>query len=136
MPPRFNIPPLTRALLLTTIFQTVVYASLKYKLWISSTSSTATARPDNIQAIPYLTLVPGPSLFFPWVFVTATFVEGNIFTLVVALNAVFYGGKYLERAWGSREFGKFVGVVTVVPNFWTMAIVWTWYVMGGETDKL
>lgn len=47
---------------------------------------------------------------------TATFVEQNIFTVVITGATVLYGGKYLERAWGSREFAKFIFVVALVPN--------------------
>ncbi len=61
-------------------------------------------------------MVPQRALFQPWVFVTATFAEQNVITLLVAAITIFYGGKYLERAWDSREFGKFVIVVIVASN--------------------
>ena len=65
----------------------------------------------------FLALIPQWSLFHPWVFFTATFAEQNIFTMIIAAATVLYGGKYLERAWDSREFGKFVLIVTLIPNF-------------------
>lgn len=40
-------------------------------------------------------------------------------TLLIAGATILYGGKYLERAWGSREFGKFLLVVILVPNLVT-----------------
>jgi Eukaryotic integral membrane protein (DUF1751) len=46
---------------------------------------------------PYLPLVPS---IYPWTLLTATFVEQNIFTVVLNAATLFYGGKYLERAWG------------------------------------
>lgn len=65
----------------------------------------------------FLVLVPQRALFQPWVYFTATFAEPNIITLLPAGFTIFYGGKYLERAWESREFGKFVLVVTLISNF-------------------
>jgi hypothetical protein len=43
-------------------------------------------------------------------------VEQNIFTLLINLATVYYGGKYLERAWSSAEFGKFILVVSLISN--------------------
>lgn len=64
----------------------------------------------------FLVLVPQRALFQPWVFLTATFAEPNIITLLLAGFTIFYGGNYLERAWESREFAKFVLVVTLISN--------------------
>ena len=134
MPPRFNIPPLTRALLLTTVGQSVIYAGLKYKMWMTEADSTS--RPHASGAIPYITVVPPQSIFFPWTFFTATFVEGNIFTLIIALNTIFYGGRYLERAWGSKEFAKFIAVVSGLSNALVLTELYLWHVLTGSTDKL
>jgi hypothetical protein len=43
-------------------------------------------------------------------------VEQNIFTVLLNAATLFYGGKYLERAWGSREFAKFIVIIAVIPN--------------------
>ncbi|KAK8107830.1 eukaryotic integral membrane protein-domain-containing protein [Apiospora kogelbergensis] len=67
--------------------------------------------------VEWLTLVPQLSLFYPWTFVTTTLVESNIFTLSIAGFTLFHGGRYLERAWSSREFAKFLLVVSLIPNF-------------------
>ncbi|KAL7270005.1 hypothetical protein RUND412_007300 [Rhizina undulata] len=126
MPPRVNIPPLTRAALIISVILTVFTSALRYRLQISqqlpttppSDSPDAPSEPGTspILTVPYLTSVPAQSLLFPWTLLTSTFVEQNIFTLIVALGTLFYGGKYLERAWGSKEFGKFLLVVSLVPN--------------------
>jgi membrane associated rhomboid family serine protease len=48
--------------------------------------------------------------------VTASFVEQNVFGLLVSGLTLFYGGRYLERAWGSAEYAKFILIVGVIPN--------------------
>jgi membrane associated rhomboid family serine protease len=48
--------------------------------------------------------------------VTSAFAEENILTILIGGATIYYGGKYLERAWGSSDFGKFMLVVTAIPN--------------------
>lgn len=102
---RINIPPLTRILLVLLGAISLIYQITHLKNW------SVPGDPD------FLALIPQWSLFHPWVFFTATFAEQNIFTMIIAGATVLYGGKYLERAWDSREFGKFVLIVTLIPNF-------------------
>lgn len=109
MPYRFNIPPVTRALLVTLIFQSILSAAIRYRQWTENAHII----------IPYLTLVPQLSLTFPWTFLTSTLVEGNIFTIVISGATLHYGGRYLERAWSSKELAKFMVLVSLVPNFLT-----------------
>lgn len=78
---------------------------------------------------PYLSVVPGKSIIYPWVFVTASFVEQNLFGIIVSGATFFYGGRYLERAWGSAEFGKFVLVSTLLPNLFTFIALIFLYVI-------
>ena len=66
--------------------------------------------------MPYLALVPQLSLIYPWTFLTTTLVENNVFTLGIAGVTLFYGGRYLERAWTSLEFAKFLLVASLIPN--------------------
>lgn len=132
MPSRFNIPPLTRTCLISSVTLSVLYGVLKYNQLISGTPAGA-APQQEAYAIPSLTIVPSLSIVYPWVFASATLVEANIFTLAITLSTLFYGGKYLERAWGSAEFGKFLLVVSVVPNFVAFAIFNLWYVLTGST---
>ncbi|KAL2185244.1 DUF1751-domain-containing protein [Thermothelomyces heterothallicus CBS 203.75] len=106
MPPRINIPPVTRITLIVLGVQSVLSAAIRYRQW------TATSE----IVIPYLNLIPQLSLAYPWTFLTTTFVESNIFTLSIACTALYNGGRYLERAWSSREFAKFLLITSVVPN--------------------
>ncbi|KAI4172607.1 MAG: hypothetical protein LQ343_003454 [Gyalolechia ehrenbergii] len=100
---RVNIPPLTRVLLALLVAFSVSYQALRYGV--------------DYTAGHYLALIPQWALFTPWVYFTATYSEQNILTVLIAGATILYGGKYLERAWGSLEFGKFVLLVTLLPNF-------------------
>lgn len=118
MPPRINIPPVTRILLITLGLQSVLSAAIRYKQW--------TANSEIV--IPYLNLIPQLSLIYPWTFLTTTLVESNVFTLAIAALTLYHGGRYLERAWSSREFAKFLLVTALVPNtlcFGTMIMFFT-----------
>lgn len=142
MPPRVNIPPLTRASLLLTISLSIITATLRYRDFLSrqtpdsETSSDPPASEGAISeeyfTIPYLTVVPAESLPFPWTFLTAAFIESNIFTLIITLTTLFYGGKYLERAWGSSEYGKFILVVGIIPNFLAFVIYLITFAVTGD----
>ncbi|KAF3490544.1 uncharacterized protein GIQ15_00061 [Arthroderma uncinatum] len=106
---RINIPPVTRAILTSIAVLFILHTATKYKHYATEGSSSALA-------VPYLVVVPSKVLFYPWTLVCATFVEQNIVTLLINGATMFYGGKYLERAWGSREFGKFILVLALASN--------------------
>ncbi len=106
MPPRINIPPVTRIILIALVLQSILGATVRYRQW--------TAESEIV--IPYLNLVPQLSLIYPWTFLTTTLVESNVFTLAIAVLTLYQGGRYLERAWSSREFAKFLLVVSLIPN--------------------
>lgn len=113
MPPRLNIPPVTRIALIALLTQSTLSAAIRYRQWSESA---------NI-VIPYLTLVPQLSIIYPWTFLTATLVENNVFTLAIAGATLFYGGRYLERAWSSAELAKFLALVALVPNVLTFGVM-------------
>lgn len=104
---RINVPPLTRILLVVLVASSILYNAIRYNQWIDS--------------VPYLAIAPGFD-FHPWVFLTATLIEQNIVTLLIAAATILYAGKYLERAWNSAELGKFLLVVSLISNFlaWTL----------------
>lgn len=52
--------------------------------------------------------------------------------MAITLATLFYGGKYLERAWGSAEFGKFLLVVSIVPNFLAFVVYIAWFAVTGN----
>lgn len=100
-----NFPSFSQALLALLVLISLVHQFLKV------------SRPSTSRNSDFLVLVPQRALFQPWVFFTATFAEPNIITLLLAGFTIFYGGNYLERAWVSGEFAKFVLVVTLISNF-------------------
>ncbi|KAI8634228.1 eukaryotic integral membrane protein-domain-containing protein [Xylariaceae sp. FL1651] len=104
MPPRLNIPPVTRIVLAVLFLQS-----------LSSLVIHESAHSDVV--IEWLTLVPQLSLFYPWTFLTTSLVEENVLGLALAGVTLFNGGRYLERAWSSREFAKFLLIVALIPNF-------------------
>ena len=105
---RINIPPSTRILLIFLIGFSLVYQAASYR--------ARSLGNLNYNVIPWITLTPQLSVYYPWVYITATLAEQNIITLLIAGTTVFFGGRYLERAWGSREFVKFLFVASLVPN--------------------
>jgi membrane associated rhomboid family serine protease len=115
MPPRLNIPPITRTLLVVLVFQSCLSAAIRYRQWTGSTG------PEIV--VPYLTLVPQLSIIYPWVFLTSTLVESNVFTLGISAITIYYGGRYLERAWSSMEFIKFLVIVSLIPNILTFSVL-------------
>ena len=113
MAPRFNIPPLTRGLIAGLVVLSLLNAAARYRSWeVDKTTSLGSRQ----YYAPYITVIPGLSIAYPWVFVTATLAEQNVVGLIITGITVFYGGRYLERAWGSTEYLKFIALISVVPN--------------------
>ncbi|KAJ5476526.1 hypothetical protein N7475_002255 [Penicillium sp. IBT 31633x] len=127
---RINIPPVTRICLVSLLTLSLLYNIARWRQ-IDTTGGTPTTSP----LVPYLTLVPSYFYNYPWTIVTATFVEQNIFTVLLNAATIFYGGKYLERAWGSREFSKFIAVVAVIPCVAIIPIYLIWGAIGGSSSR-
>lgn len=117
---RINIPPLTRVLLALLVTFSVSYQGLR--LGVDRTAGH------------YLALIPQWALFTPWVYFTATYSEQNVLTTLIAGATILYGGKYLERAWGSLEFGRFILIVTLLPNFVASLIYVLLFAIGRNAD--
>ena len=126
---RLNIPPVTRILLLLLVILSFLYNYARFRQ-LGDTPSQPAAAPAPV--VPYLTLVPAVCLFYPWTFLTATFVEQNILNLFIDGTAIFLGGKYLERAWGSKDFAIVVLIATAVPHLLIVPPYIVWF--GHELD--
>jgi membrane associated rhomboid family serine protease len=113
---RFNIPPLTRSLLIILFGLTSLNALLHPAFGFSLFLWFATVH-------PLLGIPPMFSLKYIWTFLTATFVERNVWGLVTTSLTLFFGGRYLERAWGLPEFAKFMAVICAIPNILTWILV-------------
>jgi membrane associated rhomboid family serine protease len=118
MPLRINLPPLTRALLLLLLILSLLNASFSVR--------------SLVQAVPALAIIPARSLKYPWTMLTAALVETNLVSFAISAVTIFYGGRYLERAWTSQEFAKFVLFVTMIPNLLTYAVYCLWYAVTGS----
>ncbi len=118
---RINIPPLTRVLLALLLPISITHQVTRYIFGGLDQG--------------FLAIVPQWSLFYPWVYFTATFAEQNVVTLLIAGATILYGGKYLERAWSSTELGKFVLLVTVLPNIAATFIYVLWYAVTQDEER-
>lgn len=106
---RISIPPVTRGLL-------GLMTALSFIYFIARLTPTLSSYPNSRSRVPYLALIPSMSLSNPWTIVTSAFVEQNIVTFAVNAANIFFGGRYLERAWGSKGYALVVAVAIVVPN--------------------
>jgi len=127
---RINIPPLTRSLIITLVAFTLLNAIIQPQY---TALSPFTRTGDGA---PYISIVPGLSFKYPWTFATASFVEQNVFGLLVTGLTLFYGGRYLERAWSSNEFAKFILFVAVVPNILCFMLYISLYALSGSKRAL
>ena len=114
--PRVNLPPVTRALLLVLITLSSLNAVIRTRKWQLSLDSTTTT--DYLSsakwAVPYLVCIPTQSIRFPWTVLTGAVIENNVVSLAISGSVLFFGGRYLERAWGTKEFAKFVLFVSLL----------------------
>lgn len=131
---RINLPPLTRSLLASVVLFTLLNFVLRPQAtWIDKVEKPLISVGNGV---PYLAIVPGVSVIYPWVFLLATVVEQNVLGLVVTGLAVFYGGRYLERAWGSTEFSKFILFVAMIPNILSFFLYVFGYLLSKNASTL
>ena len=110
---RFTLPRVTRVLLALLLVVSIIWqvsAARRAGLALDFRKSTL---------VPWVSLTPQTSWKYPWVYVTATFAEQNLFTLAVAGAWFYFGARYLERAWGEQELARFIAILVVLPNLIT-----------------
>lgn len=132
-----SIPPVTRIWTAGTIVSSLVYYWVAWK--------------THNDYIPYITLIPGSSLFYPWTFLTSALAETTvievwapfddcdfqIFTilqLLVTLLVIPASLRYLERLWGTIETVKFIVVTIVVSNIIAFAFNWIEFIATRNAD--
>ncbi|KAG0216087.1 hypothetical protein BGX28_005982 [Mortierella sp. GBA30] len=92
--------------------------------------------------VSLLAMVPVSAPYRFWTFATAAFFERSIiqasFENDFAINTVILlgSGKYLERAWGSREFFKFLAVTSVGSMLGVYFTCLFEYIVRGNEDLL
>jgi len=109
-----SIPPVTRFFTAATASLSLFYLYLQWKN-------------EATYPIPYLTLVPGSSLFYPWTFFTSVFVETTIYELIFTLIVIPPCLRYLERLWGAVETIKFIVVTVTFSNIIAFGLNWIEY---------
>ncbi|TDL28011.1 DUF1751-domain-containing protein [Rickenella mellea] len=117
-----STPPATRGLAITTVLLSLTY------FWIRWHDT------EPLPTTPYLTLVPGASLFYPWTFLTSGFVETSIIELVFSLLVVPASFRYLERLWGTGETLKFIAINTIIPNLISFGLNWIEFLVLRNAD--
>ncbi len=131
---RINLPPLTRSLLGALLLFTFLNFALRpHANWVEKVEKPLLGVGNGT---PYLTIVPRRSVIYPWVFALATVVEQNVLGLIITGLTIFYGGRYLERAWGSHEFTKFILFVAMIPNILSFALYAFGYLVTGKSSML
>lgn len=142
MPVRVNLPPpLTRGLFLVLVSLSSLNAAIRYhrRSWALPDVNLGDAGSGNFFTTPrfavsYLVLIPTRSIFFPWTVLTAAFTENNIVSIIICGLVIWFGGRYLERAWGSKELAKFLLVVIVIPNVFAFCVYSLWFFFAGEPE--
>jgi hypothetical protein len=76
-----NIPPITKATLLTTFLLSLLCAAFRYRLYTAHAGTSTDPVTEQQLAVPFLTVIPAVSYVFPWTFLTAAFVQQNIFSV-------------------------------------------------------
>jgi hypothetical protein len=131
-----SVPPVTRAWTAATVVSTLFY------FWVAWKTHNDYA--------PYITLVPGSSVFYPWTFLTSALVETSvvevcitdpsfplkltILQLLVTLIVIPASLRYLERLWGTIETIKFMVASIVVSNIIAFGFNWIEYVVTKNAD--
>ncbi|WVR06162.1 hypothetical protein IAU60_003192 [Kwoniella sp. DSM 27419] len=83
--------------------------------------------------LPWLVMVPGTSIWYPWTLLTAGFVELTIGGFITTIVTVPFACRYLERIWGLRELLRFIAIVVVGSNVIAFGFSWiVWFVVGAE----
>lgn len=83
---------------------------------------------------PYLVVIPGSVLWYPWTLLTSMFVETHMIELILSLIVVPPSLRYLERLWGAIETAKFIFVTVVVSNVIAVGLSWIEYVVIGKPE--
>ncbi|KAK3822149.1 MAG: eukaryotic integral membrane protein-domain-containing protein [Linnemannia gamsii] len=139
-----NVPPLTKSVSTAMTVMTALGLALRLRdsmAFIGHGDAPVDDSPGYAGGsedflIPLLALVPVSAPYRFWTFATASFFERSIIQFVINMMTLLGCGKYLERAWGSREFFKFLAVTSVGTM---LAIYFTClfeYVVRGNEDLL
>ncbi|KAF9083366.1 hypothetical protein BGX23_011555 [Mortierella sp. AD031] len=115
-----NVPPLTKSVSTSMTIMTALGLLVRARdlLILSYTGGdsgdegvSSSSSEDTI--VPLLAMVPVSAPYHFWTFATASFFEKNIILYAINTFILLGCGKYLERAWGSRELFKYLSITSV-----------------------
>lgn len=113
-----RVPIVTKSTVIASAFLSLSFWLLDYRTSFSSNPKADHGSNAGSAGVSsgILTLIPQSSYYLPWTFVSSSLVNPNVFSLGIALATLLLGGRYLERAYSSRELAKFYAVLILVPN--------------------
>lgn len=76
-----NIPPVTKATLVASFLLSLLQLAFRYRVYSQPSVVNSDSVTDQLFAVPFLTLIPSASYLFPWTFLTASFVHGNLISV-------------------------------------------------------
>ncbi|SGY79145.1 BQ5605_C008g05054 [Microbotryum silenes-dioicae] len=110
------LPPATRALTGALVGMSLLLFALRLSLAPGDLKGIFGASSDPSLVFPWLVLLPGSVMWYPWTLLTSSFVESNLLEFLFSLFTLPLAARYLERVWGQVELLKFVFVVVVASN--------------------
>ncbi|SCZ98984.1 BZ3500_MvSof-1268-A1-R1_Chr7-1g09341 [Microbotryum saponariae] len=110
------LPPATRALTGALVGMSLLLFALRLSLAPGDLKGIVGASSDPSLVFPWLVLLPGSVVWYPWTLLTGSFVESNLLEFLFSLFTLPLAARYLERVWGQVELLKFVFVVVVASN--------------------
>lgn len=75
-----------------------------------------------------VTLATG--LVHPWTFLTATWTEHSVSSLVLTLFVLVLGCQYFERIWGTRSLVKYLALVSIGPVIVNFVVFFVGYLLS------
>ncbi|KAI8599352.1 eukaryotic integral membrane protein-domain-containing protein, partial [Dissophora ornata] len=138
-----NVPPLTKSVSTAMTVMTALGLALRFRdmalarhLDDDASDSGPAYTAAEAALIPLLAMVPVSAPYRFWTFATASFFERNIIQFAVNTAILLGSGKYLERAWGSREFFKFLAITSVGSMLGIYLTCLFEYIVRGNEDLL
>ncbi|KAG9070059.1 hypothetical protein KI688_009389 [Linnemannia hyalina] len=118
-----NVPPLTKSVSTAMTIMTALGLMVRVRdLLIRTHNGDVGVADGNVVIVvpgsdadflSLIALVPVSAPFRFWTFATASFFERNIIMYAINTFILLGCGKYLERAWGSRELFKYLSITSV-----------------------
>ncbi|CAG8441609.1 7254_t:CDS:2, partial [Scutellospora calospora] len=119
-----NVPPTVKTLTFLIVFISALGVLKRFHRWIEN--------PFAIDVLPDFAMVPGHAIQKFWTFFTAGFLETDPMSLIGSVITMAACGKYLERAWGSKDFLKFVGIILIGVTLATFLTYLLEYTITGD----